>query len=267
MHEAHWGLNEPPFRTRIDPKRFYRGPTHDEALARMHFLVERGHRMGLLLGEAGSGKSLLLAVCAEQLRDRGQSVATVSLLGLEPAEFVSSLAGGLGLNPDQCLSGAALWRMLTDRITENRYEQVATVLLLDDAERASQAVLSQVFRLAKCDPTPDSRLTLVLAGRYDRMGHLGPDLLDLADLRIDLERWEPADTEGFVRAALARAGRSAPIFDDAALARLHELAEGVPRRVCQLAELALVAGAGEGLATIDAETVGLACRELGAIEV
>ncbi|MCR4411511.1 MAG: AAA family ATPase [Thermoguttaceae bacterium] len=267
MYESHWGLSESPFRVGNDPKRFYQSPTHEEALARLHFLVETRRRLGLLLGDAGSGKSLLLAVFAEQLRRLGQSVATVSLLGADPAELPSLLALALRLPVDRCPSNGGVWRLLTDHIAENRYQHVATVFLLDDADRASPSVLSRVLRLAKCDPAPDSRLTLVLAGQYDRMGRLGPDLLDLADLRIDLEPWELADTEAFVRWALSRAGRTDQVFDAPAISRLHELAGGVPRRVCQLAELALVAGAGQHLAAVDTETVESACRELGVIEV
>lgn len=41
MYQAHWGLRESPFRGLLDPKFFYQSPTHEEALARLHFLVEQ----------------------------------------------------------------------------------------------------------------------------------------------------------------------------------------------------------------------------------
>jgi len=62
MYQTHWGLQESPFRGCLDPKSFYQSPTHEEALARLHFLVEHGRRLGLLTGPSGSGKSLLLEV-------------------------------------------------------------------------------------------------------------------------------------------------------------------------------------------------------------
>jgi type II secretory pathway predicted ATPase ExeA len=45
--------------------------------------------------------------------------------------------------------------------------------------------------------------------------------------------------------------------------RLHELAHGIPRRVSQLADLALLAGAGRNLDQIDAEVVETVYQELG----
>ena len=70
MYASHWGLRESPFRNCLDPHCFYQSPTHEEALARLHFLVEQHRRLGLLLGPDGSGKSLLLEVFAAQSAPR-----------------------------------------------------------------------------------------------------------------------------------------------------------------------------------------------------
>ena len=146
---------------------------------------------------------------------------------------------GLSLEPTQSLT--QLWRAVTDRLIEYRYQQLEAVVLLDDADQADRQVLRHVTRLARFDPSPETRLTLVLAGRNEGMSQLGLRLLDLADLRIDLEPWEPADTESFWH-TLAQAGRQSPVFAESAVARLHELSHGIPRRVAQLADLALLAG-------------------------
>ena len=98
MYQAHWGLQESPFRGDLDPKSFYPSPTHEEALARLNFLVEQHHRLGLLIGPAGSGKSLLFEVFAQQLRRQGRSVAKLSLLDVEPAEMLSLLASRVGID-------------------------------------------------------------------------------------------------------------------------------------------------------------------------
>ena len=112
MYPSHWGLRESPFRNCLDPRLFYQSPTHDEALARLHFLVEQHRRVGLLLGPDGSGKSFLLEVFAEQLRRSGRPAAKVSLLAIEPAELLWLVALELGLNPEPVQSMTALWRMV-----------------------------------------------------------------------------------------------------------------------------------------------------------
>jgi len=246
MYQTHWGLRESPFRGCLDPKSFYQSPTHEEALARLHFLVEHGRRLGLLTGPSGSGKSLLLEVFGSQLRRHGLPVARLNLLGLEPAEM--------------------LWQ-LADRLTEYRYRQLEAVVLLDNADQADRQVQTQVVRLAQCDPSPETRLTLVLAGRLEGVKRLDAHLLDLAELRIDVEPWEQADTEDFVKTSLAQAGQSAALFAEPAVARLHELSHGIPRRVSQLADLALLAGAGQNLQQIDAGVVEAVYQELATVGV
>jgi len=267
MYQSHWGLRQSPFRGCLDPQLFYQSPTHDEALARLYFLVEQRRRVGLLLGPAGSGKSLLLRFFAEQLRRSGRPVALLNLLGVQPAEMLALLAGDFGLNLDPAGALAVLWRAVADRLAEYRYQQVETIILLDDADLCTRQVLGQLTRLAQHDRWPESRLTLVLAGRQERMGRLGERLLDLAELRVDLAAWQESDTADFLHRSLAEAGRQAPVFAEPAVARLHELSHGIPRRVAQLADLALVAGAGRELQQIDADVVESVYRELGVVEV
>ena len=143
-YRMHWGLTETPFRGGIDPKFFYESPTHEEALARLQFLVEERQRLGLLMGETGTGKSMLLEVVARQLRRGGSQVANHQLLGADLREFLWLIAAELGLNPGGRDDVFRLWRCILDRLAENRYQQLDTVLLFDDAHEASREVLEHV---------------------------------------------------------------------------------------------------------------------------
>ncbi|HEY4759151.1 MAG TPA: hypothetical protein VIH42_01085, partial [Thermoguttaceae bacterium] len=64
MYQSHWGLRESPFRGGLVMQLLQRSPTHEEALARLHFLVDNQRRLGLLMGPSGSGKSLVLEAFA-----------------------------------------------------------------------------------------------------------------------------------------------------------------------------------------------------------
>jgi general secretion pathway protein A len=74
--------------------------------------------------------------------------------------------------------------------------------------------------------------------------------------------WELADSIGYVQTALVEAGRFEPLFDEDALALLHELSGGVPRRLMRVADFALLAGAAAGAEKIDRGTVAAAQEEL-----
>jgi type II secretory pathway predicted ATPase ExeA len=262
MYETYWGLSKSPFSGNLDPMFFYQSPTHEEALARLQFLVDQRRRLGLLTGPSGSGKSLLLEVFRARLHREGRPVAKLSLLGIEPVEMLWQLAAEWGLVLDGGQSAASLWRRVTDRLIEYRYQQLDAVVLLDDVDQAAGEVLQHVVRLAAFDSSPETRLCLVLAGRNEALPKLGSRLLDLADLRIDVEPWGSIDTERFVATLLAKAGQESAVFTPQAITRLHERSHGIARRLSQLADLALVAGAGAGLRQIDADVVDAVCQEL-----
>jgi general secretion pathway protein A len=270
MLRKYWKLRESPFRGTLDGRRFFRSPTHEEALARLHFLVEQQRRLGLLLGSTGCGKSLVLDIFARRLQRSGAQVANVNLLGANLHEFLWLTAAELGLNPDRSDDPFRLWRGVLDRLAENRYQQLDTVLLLDDADEAPATVLDHIVRLAQTENIAGGRLTVILAATTNAPANgavrLSPRLLELADLRIDLEAWDPVDTVQYVTEALTQAGSESPIFTDEALHHLHDLAGGIPRRVDQLANLALLAGAGRELVQIDADTVDSVYHELAAVE-
>ncbi len=263
MYLSYWGLSASPFRVTLDPKFFHQGLTQDEALARLHFLVDEHRSVGLLLGESGSGKSTILESFARQLPKHGVQLVYTSLAGLDLHDFLWSAGGQLGVETLPTADRFSLTRALTDHIVANRYQQLATVLLLDDVDQADLEVLGEIARLAQINVDRDARITVVLSGQPGRVVHAGPRLLDLVELRIDLDGWEADETAAFVKQALSAAGRSTPIFSEAALSRLHDKTGGVPRRVKQLADLALLAGAGQNLAQIEPELIDAVVDELG----
>ncbi len=266
MYQAYWGFREKPFPDGVDPRRYLPSPSHEEALARLHYLAEGGPRLGLLLSPSGCGKSLLLEIFARQLRYAGCQVSQVSLLGLEPHGLLWQLAADWGLNPDRAASTFELWRAVSDRLAENRWQGLRTVALFDDGDDASPDVLDQVGRICRAAPGSEAKLTLVAAGRTERLSFFGRRLLELADLRIDVVPWDLADTEQFITRSLARAGRKGPVFTADALIRLDELSGGIVRRLSQLADLALLAAAGGQLSLVDTHTVESVHDELGVMD-
>lgn len=266
MYEAHWGLRDKPFQTRLDPRAYVPCPAHEEALARLDWLVAGRRRLGLLLGQSGSGKSLLLELAAVHERAAGHDVAVVNLAGLSPHEFLAALAGGWRLNPERSATFVELWRMIGDHLAANRWRRVPIAALLDDADEADPAVLEQVSRLCRCEPANEACLTIVLAARPEQVQRFGDRLLDLVELRIDVWPWDQADVERFIERSLARQGRASPAFTPEAIERLHLLAEGSVRRLVLLADLSLLAAAGQQLKLVDAHTVESVYEELGAAD-
>ena len=109
VRQSTWTCHDAPFSTKLDPKRFFMNAPQEEALARLHFLVDHRRRLGLLEGPAGCGKTMLMDI-AGRIRQQGRQVVTMNLMGLDAGEFLWRLAAGLGANPAWIPSLGALAR-------------------------------------------------------------------------------------------------------------------------------------------------------------
>ncbi len=261
MYQAYWGLTQSPFTPATSRRLVDRHPQCGEALARLDYLLDNKSRLGLLVGPPGSGKSLVLGEFARRQRAAGAAVALVNATGLSATELLAEITAAWGSNPSAAETTATLWRAATDRLAELRLEQVPTVVALDDLDRASRETLTIVERLLQIT---DVECTIVAAAGEGSVSRLGARLLDQVELRIELTLWTTDDTRDYLQASLQAAGLERPIFAERAVERLFQLSGGAPRRVGQLAQLALIAGAGQNLTQIDEQTVLAVHDELSA---
>jgi general secretion pathway protein A len=257
-----WGLERWPFRGSPAADQFYPTVAHNEALARIEYLVECRRQLGVLLGDAGVGKSLVLRVAAERLARKGCRVVVVDALGATTREVLWDVACGLRTVPREDADVSWLWRQIADRVVENRMQQVASVALVDDAGQAGPDLITQFARLARLDMNSSSNWTMVLAAEPEQTSRWNETLRNAVDLRIELGPWSAADTVGYVQTALVEAGRLEPVFEEDALRALHDLACGVPRRVVRLAEYTLLAGAAAKIDMVDAAIIEAAHDEI-----
>jgi len=268
MYQTHWGLDRPPFPSGSDPRLFYKGVSQREALARLRFVVENRRRLGLLLSETGLGKSQLLKAFAAQCllgncgRLENCAVAQVDLLGISSREFYWQLGTELHAAVQVDDQPMRLFQKTTDQIQENRLQDIPTVLLLDNVDQAGADLLTQLLRLVHLGSS-DNWLSIVLTTNQAAVSRLGEQVLDMVDLRIDLQSWDELDTTGYLQFALFEAGAERPLFDELAVTEIHHLTDGNPRKINRLADCALQIGSGADLQTIDSATVHAASESIG----
>src|SRR5215218_4134278 len=87
---AYWGLDRWPFGGAAAAGQFYPTAAHNEALARIEYLVESRRRLGALLADSGSGKSLVLRVAAEQLARKGCIAVVVDSIGASTRDVLAA---------------------------------------------------------------------------------------------------------------------------------------------------------------------------------
>jgi general secretion pathway protein A len=261
MQLAYWGIDASPFRAKNQIGFFFPSPTHAEATARLAFLVDSGHALGILCGYQGTGRTTVFEVFARSVRQQQHVVCSINLIGLDERSFLWTLAAELGCNPRAADPPFVVSCRIRDRLLENGLTGRTTVLLLDDADKASHDVLVQVLRLLK---THGRGLTVILAIESTRMSRLGTDLLQLSQLRIRLEPWNGDDIREYLETGLRQVGCDRAVFEDSAVQRLRDLTDGIPRWVAQLAELAMLAAASQNRDAVDGPLIEDVYQELSA---
>lgn len=262
MYADYWGLAESPFKNTLDPRWFFESPGHEEALARLLFLVEQQRRCGLVSGAAGTGKSLVLDILRSQAARAGSRVALVDLVGRTAREMLWETLAGLGFWPGSDDAPHRLWRRLQDHITANRFARFSLVLLFDHLDRAQAECISAIERIQHLSAGGQTGLTLILGTRSQRTPELAQSLREISDVRIELGPIDREQIRQYVETLLARAGADRALFDESAFERLYDETHGIPRQINRLCELALVAGMAEQATTIGDSIVAAAADEL-----
>jgi general secretion pathway protein A len=105
---------------------------------------------------------------------------------------------------------------------------------------------------------------LILAGPPELAGMLKrmPQLDDRVSIPCVLTAMTDVETAGYIQHRLQAAGARKLIFSPAALRAIHELSNGLPRRINRLCDFALLVGFAEDLGTINAEHIEGVSAEL-----
>lgn len=221
---------------------YYPSALHEEALARLAYLVEKGSACGLLLGPGGCGKSLVLSRSAQQQRQKGAAVAAVSAVGVLAAELLTAIASAWGADVRVSDELPLVWQKMTDRLRVLSLEQIPALLLVDDLDRAWGEGAAIVDRLQAFAEGSGANLVLIAAADIRGRDLLSARFLARVELRAELDVWTHEESKCFLQQWQTQRGGENQEFNLQAMEVLHDLAEGIPRRVRQLAELTILAG-------------------------
>ncbi len=241
---------------------YYPSALHEEALARLAYLADKGSACGLLLGPGGCGKSLVLSRFAQQQRQKGAAVAAVGAVGALAGEMLTAIGTAWGADVRVSDELPQVWQRTTDRLRVLSLEQIPALLIVDDLDRAGGEGSALVDRLQSFAEGTGENLVLIAAAEIRGRNLLSPRFLARAELRAELDVWTHEESKGFLQQWQLQRGGENQEFDRQAMEVLHDLAEGIPRRVRQLAELTMLAGSRTKDGPLSEDIVEAAYEEL-----
>jgi len=263
MYTEHYGLQQHPFGITPDTHFFFAHSSYQDALNTLLIAVRSGEGFLKVVGEVGTGKTLLCRKFLNQLETENFVTAFIPNPYLEPMTLLLAVADELGVvypeNPNQHL----LLKALTEFLIRTHTDGKRVVLCLDEAQAMPTESLEALRLLTNLETESRKLLQVVLFGQPELDARLDEPSIRQLRQRItfscNLGTLNLQDAEYYIAHRLSIAGyRGARLFARSAVRTLHRAGRGVPRLMNILAHKALIAGFGEGAHYITDRYVKLA---------
>jgi len=244
LYLEHFGLNEPPFRITPHTDFFFDGADRGATLEALLYTIQHEEGIVKVVGEVGSGKTMLCRVLIERLPE---NVETIYLANpsFSRDEILYAVAEELKIEFSRDRVNIAL-RSLQDRLIESYAQGRRTVILIDEAHAMPEDTLEQVRLLSNLETHRHKLLQIVLFGQpeLDEILAVG-SMRQLKDRITHSFRMRPlshAEAATYLSFRMRAAGYRGPdVFTAGAVATIARASSGLTRRINILADKALLA--------------------------
>ncbi|HSW52880.1 MAG TPA: AAA family ATPase, partial [Sulfuricaulis sp.] len=238
MYLDYFGLKEAPFRITPNTEYWYAGGQRGEMLAALLYAIGQGEGIIKVVGEVGSGKTMLCRKLVAQLPDSVDSV----YLGnptLSPDDMLAAILADLGIEAPERGRQARLAQLNTTLLARHEAGR-RVVVFVEEAQGIALDHLEFLRLLTNLETATDKLLQIVLFGQPELDLHLAePRIRQLKDritLSLNLSPLSEAEVADYLRARLAVAGYRGPdLFSPPLIARMAQLSGGLSRRINVLA--------------------------------
>lgn len=264
MYLNQFGLSESPFSLTPDTQFFFNKLSYRSALNLLVSAIKNNEGFVKIVGEVGTGKTLLSRKLLAQLDD-SYHVITIANSYLTPNELKGLVAQEIGAKtkPDmpayQLMS--SIYRALLDLVKKGKQ----VVLVVDEAQAMPRDTLEALRLLSNMETDKHKLMQTVLIGQPEL-----DQLLARADLRqlsqriaftATLTPLNAAAVGEYVDFRLDSAGAKSELFSGPGKRLLYWGSGGVPRLVNVLAHKALIAAANTGVQRVGYRQVRAAIND------
>ncbi|GAB4347414.1 MAG: ExeA family protein [Candidatus Abyssubacteria bacterium] len=267
MYESFFGFKEKPFNITPDPKYLYLSAQHQEAIAHLLYGIRERGGFVAVTGEIGTGKTTLLRYLLNQLDERTEG-AVVFNPNLSEIELLKSINEDFGI-----ISTGQTKKELIDELNkfllEERLRGKNMVLIIDEAQNLTPALLEQIRMLSNLETEKEKLIQIILIGQPQLKKLLARPELKQLDQRVTaryhLNPLSRRETYHYIRHRLEVAANGQVVsFEPPALREIYRFSKGIPRLINVVCDRALLgAFAAEQKDSISKRIVKQAIREVG----
>jgi len=266
MYESHFLLSQRPFTPAPAVDAYIPLGSTEEARLNLIRCIERSEGPGLVIGPAGTGKSLVCQLLAAHFRGKLQ-VAYLSGARLATRRaLLQNILFELKL-PYRDLDEGELRLSLVDHLEPRAGGTEGLLLVIDEAHCLPLRLIEELRLLTNVVSHGQTRVRLVLAGGMALEERLSNPKLESFHQRIAarcyLQPLNREETLQYVQQQIRRCGGSADsLFTADAQAAIHTASDGIPRLINQLCDHGLMLAALGGKRQLDAAGIDEAWADL-----
>ncbi len=266
MYEKFFRMKQRPFAAMPAAAGYVATGSIEQARQQLARGIERAEGPGLVVGPAGIGKSLLLAVLAAQFADRFAVVQLASGRLRNVRALLQNILFELKL-PYRDQTEGELRLALLDRLEPSDQNQHGLLLLVDEAHALPVRLLDELRMITNLVRGGEPRVRVVLAGDMRLEERFANPRLSSLQQRIAarcyLQPLTRNETFDVIRSQLTASGvLPSDLFNDDALIAVHRATSGVPRLINQLCDHALILAAIGNQKNVSARLVDEAWADL-----
>lgn len=265
MYYKFFGLDQPPFKITPDTRLFFPGANRGAALEALVYAITNGEGIVKVVGEVGSGKTMLCRMLELELPDH-VDVVYIANPSLSPEHILHAIAFELRLEVKPGDDRLVVMRALQDFLLSKHAENRRVVLFIEEAQSMPMATLEEVRLLSNLETGQDKLMQIVLFGQPEL-----EDLLSRHEIRQLRERithtfpltpfqhWEIRD---YLNSRMRACGfRGGEVFGPPAVKAIENYSAGLVRRINIIADKSLLAAYAEQAVTVTPRHVRMAAKD------
>lgn len=260
----YWGFERLPFPKICDPTNTFLNNRCDSALKRLNQLLYT-MEIGVVLGEAGNGKSTLMDIFLSKISSTRYKIIHVPVPQNKPRELYRSISAAMGVNTSWFGADAL---KVVDLLTYSYIESNRpSLIIIDEAHIMSPVTLNELRLLTNAKVKNEPLITLMLFGQPALSSTLKlPAMIPFAQrvgAWITLGFFTEEETSNYIDWQMKHAGSERDIFLHSTKKAIFRKAQGNPRMINRLGWECLNQGCIDGVAVITEELFAFVCKNLG----
>ena len=265
MYYPHFGLKEPPFKITPNTDFFFSGGNRGAVLDALVYAITNGEGIIKVVGEVGSGKTMLCRMLQTILPEKIESIYLANP-SVAPEDVLHAIAFELQLKLPKNADRLTVMQQLQAHLVSRHAEGRQVVIFVEEAQGMPLATLEEIRLLSNLETKQDKLLQIVLFGQPELDVNLNQTHIRQLRERIThsfhLGPLQTKDVGEYLIFRLRAAGYFGPhLFTDAAIKKLSVAAEGLVRRVNILADKCLLAAFADNVFQVTPKHVKAAIQD------